>query len=359
MDNVQTVSASDPWSWRPSKSAWFRRLSAAIASWHPHAALDLNRDALAAALLAAAAGNEEWLFHPLINPLLLHQGQRLSSDFQLAVWTAAHARIPLGQVRVPEPLWIWSVDGGQAVEPGRHELSALAATHVSTEWPLPIALDVWSDSLSFPYPNNFSYPDDWSWAAHKPLSAAASRRLQGEVLLFMSAMQALNAVLPACVGWAASVTRVVVPLCRELGTKFKSGSRSDLPGVVFFDLHGGEHQIREALVHESAHQYLCLEEAAGPLIDPAHKGTYVSPLRPDPRPLRGILLAYHALVYMCAYYAACIRCGIGADQEAELEGLRRKCADGQRVLEEQSQFLTASGLTFFARTREALRYVTA
>ncbi len=359
MMKAQTPTAADPWSWRPSKGAWFSRLRSSIEGWHPDAALQLDRGTLIRRLLAAAEGNENWLFHPLVSPLVLAHGQRLSSDFQLAVWAAAHSDEPLGEIQVPEPLWTWSPDGGAAVAPGRHDLAALANALSRAEWPFAIALDVWSDSLSFPYPRNFSYPNEWSWAAHQPLSAAQRSRLATEVRMFMNAMQTLSSLMPGCSGWTASVTRVVVPLYREIGTKFKSGSRNDLPGVVFFDLHGGEHMIREALVHESAHQHLCVEEATGPLIDPEHNGAYASPLRPDLRPLRGILLAYHALVYMYASCAECIRCGIGAGQQEELEGLRGKSQDGERVLHENARHLTPSGVNFFERTREVLRHVAA
>jgi hypothetical protein len=359
MNEASNRSTAAPWAWRPSKNAWFRGLLVPITAWRPDPALELDGSALVRRLCEAAEGNEEWLFHPLINPLVLAHGQRLSSDFQLAVWIAGHSSTSLGSVRVPQPLWTWSPDGGVAVPPGLHDLDSLASATAKSSWPFDIALDVWSDSIGFPYPTNFSYPNDWSWSAHRPLSDARRGRLETEVRIFMSAVNGLSSALPECIEWTATVTRVVVPLCRDVDTKFKSGSRTDLPGVVFFDLHGGAHQICEALVHESAHQHLCIEEAAGPLVEPAHQGTYSSPLRPDPRPLRGILLAYHALVYMCLYYAECIGRGIGHGQEDELEGLRRKTDDGERVLADNARNLTPAGVAFFERTREVRRHVVA
>jgi HEXXH motif-containing protein len=78
----------------------------------------------------------------------------------------------------------------------------------------------------------------------------------------------------------------------------------------------------ESIVHESAHLHLYMALAQEPLIDPDHDGHYKSPLRPDPRPLRGILLAYHALAYIAALFADVSRLDDASSER--LAGVRQR-----------------------------------
>lgn len=52
----------------------------------------------------------------------------------------------------------------------------------------------------------------------------------------------------------------------------------------------------EAMVHEFQHNKLNAALASGPLLHNAFAPLYASPVRPDPRPLHGVLLAAHAFV---------------------------------------------------------------
>jgi HEXXH motif-containing protein len=110
--------------------------------------------------------------------------------------------------------------------------------------------------------------------------------------------------------------------------------------------------VLEALVHESAHHHLCLAEMESLLVDPKHDGTYPSPLRPEPRPLRGILLAYHALAYICALYVEARACGfIPRDAyRSEADDLQSKLDAAESTLCSSRQFLTESGDQFFSET---------
>jgi HEXXH motif-containing protein len=119
-----------------------------------------------------------------------------------------------------------------------------------------------------------------------------------------------------------------------------------------------EVQTVEALVHESAHQHLFTAEAAGALVDPHHTALYKSPLRADARPLRGVLLACHALAYIAAYYTDALRESIAPAQllETQLERTRHKFNDALSVLLTNNRHLTIEGRDFLDRTVEVGSY---
>jgi HEXXH motif-containing protein len=97
-----------------------------------------------------------------------------------------------------------------------------------------------------------------------------------------------------------------------------------------------------------------IAEAESALVDPDHEGLYSSPLRPEPRPLRGILLAYHAIAYICAFYEEVISAGLGQAGicMAELPPMREKLAAAGEVLNANKQHLTSAGLRFLERTHD-------
>jgi HEXXH motif-containing protein len=117
-----------------------------------------------------------------------------------------------------------------------------------------------------------------------------------------------------------------------------------------------EAQIVEALVHESAHHYFRIRDGAHPLVESGHAATYASPLRRDPRPLRGIFLAYHALAYICACFTDSSRLGLGLADERELSQLRAKARDAECTLAGAAAHLTESGREFFEQTRAVVDY---
>ncbi|MEW6499326.1 MAG: HEXXH motif-containing putative peptide modification protein [Cyanobacteriota bacterium] len=349
---IQTCS---PWAWQPTKAPAYQKLKDLVFKWQSAGVLKLDSAVLHRCLLEAAERQEKWLLHPCSHPLTLQSQPRIQSDFQLAVWMAAHVNASLGSVYVPYTLWAWGPNGGMRVDPGLYDLQELGVGLANQPENFAIALDVWSDSVGFPFPDSL-YPDEWCWSASRTLSDAQQQRLQQEIVLFLNAMHLLTTRLPECADWVTSVTQVVIPFHRQVGNSFKSSSNVGLPGVVFFDLHGGEIQILEALVHESAHLHFCVAEAGGSLVDPNHHGKYKSALRTDARPLRGIYLAYHALAYICVFYTEYLKRGIITGYEEELQSLRAKRDDSEHTLACNQQFLTQFGIEFFEQTRKVSSY---
>ena len=89
-----------------------------------------------------------------------------------------------------------------------------------------------------------------------------------------------------------------------------------------------------------------LENAWSPL--------YTSPVRPDPRPLHGVLLAVHAFLPVARLYENMIASG---DPEAQHEAFRARFADVRRINREGAELLlregrpTAVGQGLFAEIR--------
>jgi HEXXH motif-containing protein len=78
-----------------------------------------------------------------------------------------------------------------------------------------------------------------------------------------------------------------------------------------------------------------------PLLENLADERYRSPVRPDPRPLLGVLLAVHAFVPVALLYRALRRAGdplvLGARAEARLEAILRGNEEGLELLERHAR----------------------
>jgi HEXXH motif-containing protein len=344
---------ASPWAWRVSASGWYADVARGLAVWQPDPALEVD-SVVRDRLVEAACNGEEWLYHPVLCAVTLGQ-RRLGRDLRLVLWAGAHSedRADLGAVTVPGPTWAWAADGGRLVERGRHDVVELGrrACTPATEPLVPLALDVWIDAVGLPLPPEVVAYEEWSWAHHQPLAPEEGAHLRHDVVRFLRAARALQQLHPDCSDWVTGVTKVVVPLYGTSGPRFRSGSSAALPGLVFTDIDGPITQVLESLVHESAHLWFCIAETECPLIDPAHDGRYRSPLRPDPRPLRGIFLAFHALAFMGAFYRDWAGVTPARDEALdELEAVRSLRDDAAATLESARDALTDAGAQFLDAT---------
>lgn len=342
-------SDSSPWAWRPIASPWFLRFLRSASKWRPSPELELDAEPLIEAMVDAAGREERWLLHPCVNPLTLGGPEaRLQRDFQLAAWVAGHSDGPFGTVRVLEDLWAWSPDGAAVWGAGRHDLAEVGKRAGGHAWPVAIAFDVWGRSITATQEHWFALP---------PESDEEEGTLRSETVRFLRACKAAERGLAVMYDWMTSMTQVAVPMRRTGGRYSKSSSSRQLPGLVCLTLHD-EAQVLEALAHETAHNYLFLAEVMEPLVDPGHAELYPSPLRADKRPLLGVLLAYHALAYIGAYYTDALRGKVieAGRCEAELTETRRRLADAERTLSANGARLTENGRAFLDRTMRVASY---
>lgn len=107
--------------------------------------------------------------------------------------------------------------------------------------------------------------------------------------------------LPAVVEEMRALSLLVIPVGYE-PEKHLSASYREYVGAVYVTLHPDPRTMAEALVHEHQHNKANLASYHDPLLENA-LGTMVrSPVRPDLRPIWGVLLAVHAFVPVAELY---------------------------------------------------------
>lgn len=122
---------------------------------------------------------------------------------------------------------------------------------------------------------------------------------------------AQDLVAEALPGWAAewplALERVVpVGVLPELHL---SASYREAPGLAYLTLHPNPITLAEALVHETQHGKLNTLLFLDPVLTNGWTEWTPSPVRPDLRPLMGVLLAVHAFVPVSALHAALVAAG--------------------------------------------------
>jgi HEXXH motif-containing protein len=97
------------------------------------------------------------------------------------------------------------------------------------------------------------------------------------------------------------VLQQVVPVGYDEG-RHLSASYQEAIGTVYLSLHPQAMTMAEAIIHEFSHNKLALLQEQGPLLENPFWPLYPSPVRPDPRPLHGVLLAVHAFLPVARLY---------------------------------------------------------
>jgi HEXXH motif-containing protein len=100
-----------------------------------------------------------------------------------------------------------------------------------------------------------------------------------------------------------------------------SASYRELIGHVYLTLHPRNMTMTEAVIHEYQHNKINMLFHMDAVMENAFQPLYPSPVRPDPRPLHGVLLAAHAFVPVAELYRRMVEEG---DPECELPGFDRR-----------------------------------
>ena len=87
----------------------------------------------------------------------------------------------------------------------------------------------------------------------------------------------------------------VVPVGYDEHAHLSASYRESL-GTIYLSLHPNPLTMAEALIHEVSHNKLNALLELDPVLRNGDEARFASPVRPDPRPLMGVLLAVHAFV---------------------------------------------------------------
>lgn len=107
--------------------------------------------------------------------------------------------------------------------------------------------------------------------------------------------------LPAEHAEMATMLHEIVPVGYD-AEKHLSASYREAVGTVYLTLHPNVMTMTEAVIHEFQHNKFNVSAYGAEYIRNAFAPLYKSPVRPDPRPLWGILLAVHAFLPVAELY---------------------------------------------------------
>ncbi|MEP7123742.1 MAG: HEXXH motif-containing putative peptide modification protein [Byssovorax sp.] len=113
----------------------------------------------------------------------------------------------------------------------------------------------------------------------------------------------------------------------------RSASYRESIGAIYLTLHPNVMTLAEAILHEFSHNKLHALFELDPVIENDAAARFSSPVRPDPRPLRGVLLAVHAFLPVARLYEKMTEAGhplaLGhyfPERFAQIRGLNREGA---------------------------------
>lgn len=127
-----------------------------------------------------------------------------------------------------------------------------------------------------------------------------------------------------------SILAGVVPVGTH-GERSFSASYQEAIGLVYLSYHPSSLTMTEALIHEVQHSKLNLLAWSDRLIDNSGE-LYKSPVRPDPRPLWGVLLAVHAFLPVARLHRALLDAGAPEADPARYRAVCEKNREGMEVL---------------------------
>lgn len=279
---------------RPTFSVLVRCLTAEIARTPATEAAD----ALAAELVETALLELAWmgvLEHPVVLDRSVRRLVSLAHDFSLDLEAPA-----LGARFDAHGAELQLADGERLrVTPDRAFMRA-ASARVAEPFPLAFA----SAKLALRDNNPLSlveaHPDKDGNAVElggKPIEDWLSPLRQ--------AFELVERYLPGIAAEMRMMLHQIVPVGFD-AERHLSASYAEAIGTVYMSLHPNLLTMTEALIHEFQHNKLNALLYFDPVLQNLESELYASPVRPDPRPLRGVLLAVHAFQPVARLYEAMI-----------------------------------------------------
>jgi HEXXH motif-containing protein len=171
------------------------------------------------------------------------------------------------------------------------------------------------------------------------------------------AMELLRTVSPAAASWVSQVTRLLVLVDAPRPDLSVSSSDFARPGEVTLSIPTEIAGLAETFVHECSHQYLHLLELLGPMDTGTDPTLYYSPVKGTGRPIRAILVAFHAFGNVALYYEDVLRRSRSRRARAYCQMHRDKNLDDLRIFAEhlhRSPGLTPLGTALWTPLYERL-----
>jgi HEXXH motif-containing protein len=129
-----------------------------------------------------------------------------------------------------------------------------------------------------------------------------------------------------------------------------SASYREAVGTIYLTLHPNVMTMTEAVIHEFQHNKFNAASYSAAFMTNAFYPLYKSPVRPDPRPLWGIMLAVHAFLPVAELYRRMRDAGheLAAHPEFErrMSDVDLKNHEGMEMLRANASF-TPAGRTLF------------
>ena len=140
------------------------------------------------------------------------------------------------------------------------------------------------------------------------------------------AFELIRVGLPTWFAEMPAYLRRLVPVGYE-PEKHLSASYREAPGIVWLTLHPDPVTMAEALVHEAQHSKLNLLSWLDPVLHNGQSLWTESPVRPDMRPLMGVMLAAHAFVPVAQLHQGLAEAGHPLAQRPEFRVRKQQVLD--------------------------------
>jgi HEXXH motif-containing protein len=157
------------------------------------------------------------------------------------------------------------------------------------------------------------------------------------------ALATIERYLPGTSADIDVVLQQIVPTGFDAQTHSSCSYQEDI-GTIYMSLHPQPMTMAEAIIHEVSHNKLNALLDLDPILENGPNERYASPVRPDPRPLHGVLLAVHAFMPVARLYermTASVDPSVPAEQRQRLQAryaaVVRSNRAGMGVLQEHAR----------------------
>jgi hypothetical protein len=323
----------DPWTWRPEKVGWYSQVAAALDYDLAWQRVDSSIQMIVRDELASGS---DLMYMPFVNISYCDRKTAIRRALQTIIWligqSGAKVHNLFSSLNMPESMVIWTPKGPRFL--------------TTSDFRMINITELFDRSV-----NTLSL-DHNAWSVVTSESVATGKQVELSKTLddaFLQRFDLLRSILPSCAEWILGVVRVVIP-CRSGSGRHTCSSDPRFPGVVWLDIRDKDF-VLEGLVHEAAHKYFDLAECNAALTVQSDQ-LFASPLRTEPRSFRSIVIAYHALAFIAAFYREMQRSEIISQRRvrSELADTLWRLRQASRTLKSGEHLLTEAGREFLAHT---------